>query len=182
MDAVSSYSTAQWSRGGLYPAHRVTPYARSLVGSGYIPEPAQFSVGFGWTSRGLLDRPLPGKCRSRVRRAGQRVPFCYGVRERSRGGDRADWRRGRDRATSPQTLSLVGLVPANATLVRLAIKLEQQRRVTSMVIGPSSSLYQNFLWRSGPVSRCCRTVGARTSWPASRWTRAFLSVSQASPP
>jgi hypothetical protein len=75
-------------------------------------------------------------------------------------------------ATSPQTLSLVGLVPANATLVKLAIKLESNETQTSVVIGPSSSLYQNFL-EIGP-GIAVRTVEVPVS--AGLTLDAFLSV------
>jgi hypothetical protein len=75
-------------------------------------------------------------------------------------------------ATSPQTLSLVGLVPASATLVKLALKLESAESQTSVVVGPSSALYQNFL-EIGP-GLAVRTVEVPVS--AGLTVDAFLSV------
>jgi hypothetical protein len=178
--AFPSYSTAQvWSRGGLYPH---TVYYLYALSGGSNSGSSGVTPGYILSQRSslasLVDIPEGYSATS-----ARQMPFAFGVQDNGVPFCTV-FKSAREAvivprfvladvtATSPQTLSLVGLVPANATLVKLAIKLESNETQTSVVIGPSSSLYQNFL-EIGP-GIAVRTVEVPVS--AGLTLDAFLSV------
>jgi hypothetical protein len=168
--AFPVYSTAQtWTRGGLYP--HTMYYLYALGSSGYLLSQrsslaALVDLPEGYSAENARQLPFTFG----VQDSG--APFCTVFKDHHEAVIVPRLALATVTATSPQTLSLVGLVPASATLVKLALKLESAESQTSVVVGPSSALYQNFL-EIGP-GLAVRTVEVPVS--AGLTVDAFLSV------